>query len=246
MLAAQVRSEAHKVRSVRSLSALPLLTTLLGPAVALLVGLTESLRPDDTVLGGSLTGAELGLALIGAWGALLVTTEYSTGTLWAVLAARPRRQVVLAAKTLVAVLVASTVGTLSGSLALTLGTTLLDPSKYAAGDAFPALLGVAACYPAMACLGVAAGVALRSSAGAVALMLSVAVLPGILGPLLGGAGPWVSGASPSAVVAKLAQSSDAAPELLGTLGGWAALAVMFGYSMLALAGAGVLFDRRDV
>ncbi|MGX1808450.1 ABC transporter permease subunit [Nocardia sp. NPDC055321] len=246
MLAAQVRSEALKVRSVRSLTALPVLTTLVGPAIALLVALTGSLRPDDTVLGGSLTGAGLGIALIGAWGALLVTTEYSTGTLGTVVAARPRREVVLTGKALVAVAVASAVGVVSSVGAWVIGGMLLDPSKYAAGAAFPALVGVAACYPVVACLGLAAGVLLRSSAGAVALMLSVAVLPGILGPLLGAAGPWVTGASPAAVVAKLAQSSDAAPEIMGTLGGWASLTVVCAYSALALAGAAVLFDRRDV
>ncbi|MEU4651746.1 hypothetical protein [Nocardia fluminea] len=43
--------------------------------------------------------------------------------------------------------------------------------------------------------------------------------PELLGPLLGDVQAWVTGAAPSAVVVKLSQSADAAPEMMGSLGG---------------------------
>src|SRR5215212_7131697 len=69
--------------------------------IAVFVGATRSLQPDDTVLGGSLTGATVGLLVAASFGVLVMSREFATATIGATLMACPRRGVVLAAKTTV-------------------------------------------------------------------------------------------------------------------------------------------------
>lgn len=71
------------------------------------------------------------------------------------------------------------------------------------------------------------------------------MFPILVAPLLGGLQRWITGASPSGVLSKLAQSSDAVPQTVGTLGGWESLAVLAGCAGVALAGAAYVLDRRD-
>jgi ABC-2 type transport system permease protein len=46
-------------------------------------------------------------------------------------------------------------------------------------------------------------------------------------------------------VQKLSQSSDAAPDAVGSLGAWPSLWLVCGYVLVALVGAGLVFRRRD-
>ena len=55
------------------------------------------------------------------------------------------------------------------------------------------------------------------------VVVAVLLLPSMLGPLLGGWERWVAGASPVAALQKLSQSSDAAPDAVGSLGAWPSL-----------------------
>lgn len=100
-------AEWTKFSSVRSTlwTAAAMMAATVGTAV--LVAITNSLHPDDTILSGSLGNAVLGLIAAGALGVLVVCGEYSSGTIRATFAACPRRLTVLAAKALlVAALVA--------------------------------------------------------------------------------------------------------------------------------------------
>lgn len=243
----QIHSELIKARSARFLWALPLLAVVLGPASALFVGLTGSLQPEDTILGGALTGTTMTFAVVAAWGALVVTTEYSSGTMNLVLAATPHRSSVLAAKSVVLVVVASVVGLLTTALAFVVGLAVLDPAKYERGEPFPALLGIVASFPAVALLGLAVGVVLRTSAGAIAVVLAQVVLPElsshqITGPLR----PWIRSLGPTAPADKLAQKADAAAEIMGSLGGWPRLAILMACTVAAVVIAGRTLERRDI
>jgi ABC-2 type transport system permease protein len=75
--------------------------------------------------------------------------------------------------------------------------------------------------------------------------VTVLLLPSLIGPLLGGWERWVAGASPVAAMQKLSQSSDAAPDAVGSLGAWPSLLLVCGYVLAALVGAGLVFRRRD-
>ncbi|TCN48130.1 ABC-2 family transporter [Rhodococcus sp. SMB37] len=240
-----IRSELIKIRTVRNLRWLPIAAALLVPVMAVFVGLTGSLNADDTILSGALTGAILGMAALGVWGALVITSEYSSGTLTPILVAAPARHTVLAAKAVVVAMVAFVAALLSCTVALGLGLLTLDTNVFALGQPMPALLGIAVAFAAVAVLGTVCGTAVRSSAGAVVVVVGILILPELFGPLLGGLQPWVTGAAPSAVLIKLSQSADAAPELMGSLGGWPSLLILLGYTAVACVVAAVLFDTRD-
>jgi ABC-2 type transport system permease protein len=237
-------AEWTKLRTVRSaLSTLAAMAAFV-VGIAVFVGATRSLQLDDTILGGSLTGATFGLLVGASFGVLGMSREYATGTIGATLMACPRRGVVLAAKATVTAVVMFGVALAACFLAYQVGTVML-PDGYAPGTPMPALLGVALCFSVTGVLGLAAGTVLRHSAGAITTMVAVLVLPSLMGPLLGGWQRWVAGASPVAALQKLAQSSDAAPDAVGSLGAWPSLGLVCGYALLALAGAVLLFGRRD-
>ncbi|MDN3268047.1 hypothetical protein [Streptomyces sp. MA15] len=95
-------------------------------------------------------------------------------------------------------------------------------------------------------LGLAIGTFVRHTAGAVAAVVSVPLLPSLSGPLLGGLRRWVAGAAPTAALEKLTQTSDASPEAVGSLGVRPSLALVTGCTALALAGAALVLRRRGV
>ena len=239
-------AEAIKATSTRSLRWTFLAATLITPVLAVFVGLTGSLQPDDTVLGGSLTGAPLAQIVFGAFGAVVVTGEYSTGTARPTFVAVPRRGVVLAAKALLVGAATAVAGTASATLALGVGRTLLRGEGHATGEAFPALVGVGLGLAAVAVLGVAVGAVLRHSAGAVATVVGLALVPQLLAPLFGDVQRWVAGGSPLSALEKMTQTSDATAETVGALGPWPSLAIVAADAVVTLVGAGWVLRTRDV
>lgn len=229
-----VASEIAKLRATRSMLGVAAATAVVLPVFTVIVALTESLQPDDTVLGASLTAAVFAQLTGGVFGALAMTGEYAQGTIRTTFLGQPRRLVVLAAKGLVVGTVLLAVGLVAGGVAFAVGLATLDRDTHAAGDAWPALLGVALTLAATGLLGLAVGAVVRRSAGAVAAVVAILLLPALLAPLAGDLQRWVGGASPAAALEKLTQTSDATAETVGTLGGWASLLVVTLYTALAL------------
>ena len=152
----------------------------------------------------------------------------------------------LAAKATVAGALTFGITLVSAAAAFLVGRALLDGDRYALGDPFPALLGVALCAGLTSLLGLAVGAVLRHSAGAVAAGAALLLVPSFLAPLLGDLQRWVSGATPLAALEKLTQTSDATPEAVGRLGGWASLLVVAGLALIALLVAATRFHTRDL
>lgn len=242
-----VRSELTKFRTVRSTVAVTAVLGAVLPAFAVVVAATESLQPDDTILGASvLGGAVIAQVLAASLGAVLVTGEYRTGMVIGTLAACPRRLVVLAAKATVAAGVTFVVVLPSAAAAHGVGILLLDGDRYATGEPFPALVGVAAAIASIAALGVGIGTIVRHSAAAVATVVGVVLLPGLVAPLLGDVQRWIGGASLNGVLQKLTQSSDATPGAVGSLGAWPSLAVVAAYTSATVLGAVWVLRHRDI
>jgi len=109
----------------------------------------------------------------------------------------------------------------------------------------PALLGVAGSFSVAGLLGLAIGALVRHTAGAVTTVIAVILLPDLLAPLFGDAQRWIAGISPTAVLQKLSQSSDATAETVGSLGPWPSLWLVCGHTAAALLAAGWLLRRRD-
>lgn len=218
------------------------LVTVLG---ALFVGLSGSLQPDDTVLGGSLTLSVISLMTAGVLGALAVCGEYSSGTVGSTLTAVPRRGRVLLAKAALLAGLLYAVALASCTVAYVLGDALLDGS-HSQGEPLPALFGIAALFSVVGVLGLAIGTLLRHSAGAVTTVVALMLLPSLFGPLFGSLRRWIAGATPTAALEKLIQTSDASPETVGSLGGWPSLWLVAAYSAGALLAAVRVLERRDV
>jgi ABC-2 type transport system permease protein len=216
------------------------------PLLAVVVAGTESLQPDDTILGASvLGGAIIAQILAAALGATSVTGEIRTGMMRTTLIACPRHLSVLAAKATVVAGVIGVVLVLATLAAFGIGTAMLDGDTYATGEPFPAILGIAAAIASMGVLGVAIGSLVRHSAGAIMVGVAVVMLPTIIAPMLGDSQRWLGGASLAGVMEKLTQSSDATHETVGSLGAWPSVAVVAGYTLGAVALAVWVTRRRD-
>jgi ABC-2 type transport system permease protein len=238
-------AEWIKVCTARSTVWTPVVTVVLVVGLSVFVGATESLQPDDTVLGGSLTGTVLGQLGAAVFGVLVMSGEYGTGMLRATLAAAPRRGTVLAAKAVVVATVTVAAGLIGGCAAYGIGVVMLSGQGYAPGRPMPALLGVGGAVAAAGLLGLAFGTILRHSAGAITTMIAIILVPSLIGPLFGDLQRWVGGASPMAALQKMTQTSDAAPDAVGSLGAWPSLSLVCAYTAVALLAAALLFRRRD-
>lgn len=233
-------TKLHSLRSTRgTLAAMAAVTV----GTAVLVAATDSLHPQDSVLAASLGNAVPGQVAAGVLGALAMSGEYGSGTIRATLAACPRRLTVLAAKALVVAAVVFAAALAAGAGAYLAGAVLLAGQGHPPGEPVAGLPGVALSYTTVAVLGIAAGTALRHSAGAVVAVTGMLILPTFLGPLLGSWQRPVTGASPAAALQKL--STDATATTLGGPGAWATLGLVAAYSLAALAAAGWLLHRRD-
>jgi ABC-2 type transport system permease protein len=241
-----VAAEWTKLRTVRSTVVLAAAPAAALPLLAVVVAATGSLQPDDTITGASLLGgASFAQLLAGVLGSILMSAEYRTGLIRVTFAACPRRRSVLAAKATVAAGVTGAATLAGATTAFAAGEAMLGGQAYASGQPVAAIAGVTLAVAAIGVLGVAAGAIVRQPAAAVTAVVGALLLPGLLAPLLGDAQRWLGGVSPTGVLQKLTQSSDAAPEAVGTLGRWPSLAVLAAGCAATLAGAAWLLGHRD-
>ncbi|WP_137232984.1 ABC transporter permease subunit [Streptomyces sp. BPSDS2] len=234
-----------KFRSVRSTVWTTVATAVLPVLGAVLVATTGSLQSDDTVLGGSLTLSVVAQMLAAVVGALVVTGEYSSGTIRTTFAAVPSRTAVLAAKAALVAGVMYILALASCTAAYLVGDAMLPDGRYAQGEPLPALFGIAASFAVAAVLGLAVGTLVRHSAGAVTTVIGLLLLPSLFGPLFGDAERWIAGLSPTAALEKLTQTSDAAADTVGSLGPWPSLLLVTACTTALALGALVLLRRRD-
>jgi hypothetical protein len=245
-------SEAWKLESVRS-TRWTLATVMgfnVGLAALLAVFLPGALSAHDKTtldtIRVSLGGLHLSQVACGLLGVLAISSEYTSGLIHTTLAAVPARRVVLAAKLLVLAVTVLTVATVSCLAAyLTfqllvsdhhLRTTLTDPGV------LRAVLGGGLYLTAIALLGLGLGAVLRSSAGAIATLLGLLLIPPLLLQLLPDS--WRSSASPytpldagSAIISRHQEA--------GSLGAWGGFGLFCAYAATALLIGFIVIARRD-
>ncbi|HVQ95802.1 MAG TPA: hypothetical protein VMU51_32555 [Mycobacteriales bacterium] len=253
-----VRSEWTKLRSIRSVRFILLATVVYG--IGFGAGISYAFGRDYGTLDAagkaafdptaiSLNSYALAQLGIAAMGAILITVEYATGGIQAVLTAVPRRSRVLAAKSTVCALVALPVGTLIGFGAFLLGQAVLAQQgaphvTLGSPDALRAVFGDALYLTAVGVLGVAVGTLVRSTAGAVTLLAAVMlIIPTISRPL------------PDAVAHLLMKfwPANAGSQVMATqhdpataLGAWPGFAVLAGFVAIVVGLAFRVFRTRDV
>lgn len=239
-------AEVSKIWTTPALRRLLVAMVLAMPVLAAFVGLSRSLQPQDTVVAGALTGSILTAAIAAVWGALVITVEHGSGTIVPSLSVLPDRWRFFGVKALVVAVTAGTVTLVSGAAAIAVGRLALHGSGHPSGQVMPGLLGIAAGVTALAVFGLGVGALLRSSAGSVALILALLILPDMLSPLLGDYRYWLSGAAPGSMFAKLALGPTSTPEYAGGIGGWPALAVTAVYGAVVAVIAARQLAQSDI
>jgi ABC-2 type transport system permease protein len=74
----------------------------------------------------------------------------------------------------------------------------------------------------------------------------VAVVPSLLAPVFGDVQRWIAGASPMVALQKMTQTSDASPEVVGSLGAWPSLLLVVAYTAVTTVVAARVLRARDV
>ena len=248
------RMEWLKLRSVRS-TAWVLLVFAAGMVGLSILVMTHqhwaTMSPADRAsfdpTNNSYAGLAIGQLALGVLGALVITTEFSSGMIRATLAAVPRRPLLLAAKAAVLAAVALVVGEIFAFTAFAVGELALHaPAPHATlgqpGVLRAVLMGGA--YPALiALIALGLGAVIRHTAGAISAVVGILfVLPLILVPL----GTSIQNSVGQFMPMVIAENSlTAVKPVAHSLSPGAGFAVLCGYAALALAAGGWALARRD-
>jgi hypothetical protein len=248
-----MRSEFTKMRSVRSTY-----WTLLAQAVAAIAWavldcagiVAHGAGPGFNAAEASLTGQVfLGELIIVVLGALVITSEYSTGMIRTSLAVMPRRGVLYAAKAIVFAAVTLTISLVTSFTAFFVGQAILASKHYNTTLAQPGVLRAvllsAAIVTVFGLLAYGAGAIIRHSAGAITAILGVIFLIPLLAQALPNAWfadlqRWLPGGNALEPIVRSTPSIS--PHLFSA---WGEFAVFAGYAAVLLALGAWSFIRRD-
>lgn len=254
-----LHAEWTKIRTVTSPRWLLLGT--IAATVALSAAVTSVMICGTVGCGGydtvklSLTGVELGQALVAILAAEVISGEYSSGMICTTLAAMPRRATVLAAKavTLTGIVVAA--GTVAVLGSLLAGRLILPGHGFTAARSYPALsltagpvlraaIGSVLYLTLITLLSLGIATAVRDSATSIGIVLGLLYLFPILSQvisnphwqrLLQQTGPMTAGLA--------IQATTDLPSL--PISPWAGLGVTAGWAAAALLVGGLLLRTRD-
>jgi ABC-2 type transport system permease protein len=250
-LAQASRMEWIKLRSLRSTWFTLAVTAAGTVGIGLAVGSNTRSAAGD-VTNNVLAGVVPGLLLTGVLGVLTMTSEYTSGTIRATLAAVPRRPLVLAAKAAVFGAVTLIVGEAASFIAFFAAAATLRHGISALTLGDPGVLRAVVLSGADFCLigllGLGLGAVIRHSAAAVGVLVAgVYVVAQVIGFVARGAAAYM----PILILEN--SLSTTKPVTCGTDGAscphflspWAGLGVMCLYAVIALAAGGWLLARRD-
>lgn len=258
LLADIAHSEWVKFRTVRS-TRWTLLFTVLGmlAAGAALCGayvkhyesLTASAKASFDPAAYSLSGFFIGQLAIGTLGILIITSEYTTGSIRTTFAAAPQRGMVFAAKAVVSAVVTAVLGIGSSFGAFFIGQAFLAKQHIETHIGSPGVLrsiiGTALYLSVVGLLAFGLGVLIRRTAGALATFVGLLLIV-----------PFFVQTLPSASQSAFAKylPSDAGQAIIGRtkfapasdlLSPWAGFAVFCVYTAVILAAAVISMYLRD-
>ncbi len=208
--------------------------------------LAERLIFDPTAR--SLTGIFLAQLAIGVLGVLVITSEYSSGTIRATFTARPQRNLVLAAKAIVFAVVTFITCLIAILIAFAVGQAIFTQVGAGASITSPGVLrsiiGSTLYLTVGGLLALGLGTLVRHTAGGITCFVGmILVLPGIVNAL---PSPWsydIGKFLPSeAGLVVTSVVRDGAGHLLGP---WTGFLVFCAWAAVALVLAGWTLHRRD-
>jgi|BarGraIncu00222A_1022003.scaffolds.fasta_scaffold00047_20 ABC-2 type transport system permease protein len=247
-----LRSEWTKLRTVRS-TMWTLLATLLvciGLPVLISFAIVNQPRgdvgPDFDAAGFSLFGVFLGQLIVGALGVLVMSAEYSTGTIRATLTAAPQRVLVFVSKLLTFAVVIAIVSFVTTFVAFFLVQAVLNTHSLGVslgqGTSLRMVIGGALYLTIVGLLGLGIGAILRHSAAGISTVLALLFVVPILANFLPHSWQehivkYLPGQAGQAIFQR---HSDAV-----TLAPWTGLALFAAYTVLTLVVGAALLVRRD-
>ncbi|CAG7598446.1 ABC transporter permease subunit [Leucobacter soli] len=190
--------------------------------------------------------------VMGILGVLAVTSEYASGLILSSLAAVPSRTPLLGAKALVVAALGLAVGGLSTFGGGLISATILGSGAFEAlvePTVLISLLGATLFLTLSALLSLGLGALLRSSAGAIAVMVTLLFISTIVFQILTMTGwEWVPTFAqwmPADLGHALSTWAVTDPEYRGDVSYWAALGGLAAWAVAALVPAGILLKTRD-
>ena len=254
-----LRSEWTKLCSVRSTIWSLVATAVLTLAICVLATGTEAgrwahanagnrLAFDPTSL--SLAGFLFGQLSIGVLGVLMVSAEYSTGTIRATFGAIPNRILVLAAKVTVFSAVAFVLGEILSFASFYIGQAILSGSTPTAtlGQAgvLRAVIGGGLFLTVLGLFALGLGTIVRHSAGAITVFVGIFfVVPLIVETLPSGIKDTVGKYLPDNIGATMTTVKQGFRTDVPTFSPWVSFGLLCAYAAAALLIGGVLLARRD-
>ncbi len=250
-----VRSEWTKLRSVRSTiwSLASVVVGMVGIAAmlsAVWVNHWDTMSLADRAafkpIGFTLNGLWFAQLAIGVLGALLITSEYGTGTILSTLAAVPQRRTLLAAKAAVLAIATVVIGLVASAGAFFVGQAILGTKGIGASitdpGALQAVVGASLYLAVLGLLALAIGVFVRHTAGAIAVIFGlILVVPTLVQALPSSWANAISKYLPSnagmAIIGHVHGVSGLSP--------WGGFALFCAYAAAALVAAGAVLVRRD-
>ncbi len=259
-LADALRAEWTKLRTVPGtgwiLAGICVLTVAVGAATAAATRCGAGTRCVVDPTRVSLTGIEVGQAVVSVLAVLVISGEYSTGMIRTTFIAMPRRWTVLAAKAvvltglvLVAAMVAVAGSLVAGRLILT-GNGLTAAHGFAVvslahGLTVRAAVGSVLYLALVGLLSLGIAAIVRDSAAAAGAVLGMLYVPPIIALFLGSEPTWqrwVERYTPTNAGLAILNTTGLRDLVISP---WAGLGVLAAWAAVALLAAGVLLRLRD-
>ena len=228
------------------------LTVLFGAGLAAAFGQSEQYQ--DTAKESITAGLNFGQIVVAVLGALIITGEYSSGQIRSSLAAVPKRGRLLLSKAVVLAVVSFILGSVSVFLSWAISKPFLGEHAGSLTDAHYAgyIWGSGLAYAVIALMTLGIGFLLRSTAGAITVIVSLLFVVAV--PLQLAASKWewinkVIGCLPSTVSSAVSDPFQNATQWGGDgvqfLSHGQAIAVFVAWALVPLIAAWVVFSRRD-
>jgi len=236
------RMEWIKLRTLRSVR-WTLLFTLAGMIGIGIAAGFNTRNPEGDVTNNILVGGALGSVLFAVLGVLVMTSEYSSGTIRATLAAIPKRPLVLAAKAAVWGTIALVAGELVTFACFLAGAAFVHGGVLRPALSQPDVLRAVVLSGVYLCLvgliGLALGVIIRHGAPAITALVALVFVAPLAGLAATPAGQYL----PELIFANALGATK--PVQGFTVSPWAGLAIIVAYVVVLLSVGGWLLTRRD-
>lgn len=247
-----IASEWTKIRSVRStmwtLGVQIALLLAIGVLATIAVNASDADMEGTPVLSLGFFGVLLGSICVITLGVMTIASEYGTGMIRTTLTACPSRARVLSAKAIVFFLLTFVLTTAMTSVVALIQTSILDAAAPTGAEWLRATVGVGLYTASLGLLSLAVGALIRHSAGAITIMIGVVLLPLVLAIFmfadsLSSLREWLLEYS---IPNQLSIFYDNSVSSSGGPSGWDPLWIMVGVAAVALGGAYLAMDQRDV